>query len=92
MFLQGNRTRLDLEDEDIDKIYTQRIKGSTFLDFTAVDFEKWKVPGSLGKEIRKLINKIKGGKRTLFSLTLCHICNNTEYLLILVLFFPASYH
>src|SRR5256885_4980723 len=33
-FLQGNITRLDLEGEDIDKIYTQRVKGSTFLDLT----------------------------------------------------------
>ncbi|CAG8488057.1 11733_t:CDS:2 [Funneliformis mosseae] len=30
-FLQGNRTRLNLEDEDINKIYTQRVKGDTFL-------------------------------------------------------------
>jgi hypothetical protein len=61
-FLQGNRTSLDLKDEDIDKIYIQRVKGSTFLDFTAVDFERWGVPGSPAKEIEKLINEIKGGK------------------------------
>jgi len=40
IFLQENRTRLDLEDENINKIYIQRVKGSTFLDFTAVDFER----------------------------------------------------
>ena len=89
-FLQGNRTRLDLEDEDINKIYTQRVKGSTFLDFTAVDFERWGVPGSPAKEIEKLINEIKGGKRTSFSCPHRVIfANNTEYSL--VLFFPASY-
>ena len=72
-FLQGNITRLVLEGEDIDKIYTQRVKGSTFLDFTAVDFERWGVPGSPAKEIEKLINEIKGGKRTSFSPTPCYI-------------------
>ncbi|CAG8551597.1 4894_t:CDS:2 [Racocetra fulgida] len=60
-FLQGNKTRLDLDDSDIDKIYTQRVRGSTFLDFTAVDYERWGIPGSPAKEIEKLINKIKGG-------------------------------
>ncbi|RGB41977.1 hypothetical protein C1646_253918 [Rhizophagus diaphanus] len=59
-FLQERRADLDLEGEDIDKIYTQRVKGSTFLDFTAVDFERWGVPGSPAKEIEKLISKIKG--------------------------------
>ncbi|PKK79920.1 hypothetical protein RhiirC2_860250 [Rhizophagus irregularis] len=43
-----------------DQIYTQRVKGSIFLDFTAVDFERWRVPGSPAKEIKKLINEIKG--------------------------------
>ncbi len=33
-FLQNNKTRLDLEDGDIDKIYNQRIKCGTFLDLT----------------------------------------------------------
>ncbi|RIA89104.1 hypothetical protein C1645_825348 [Glomus cerebriforme] len=58
-FLQENRIRLDLEDKDINKIYTQRIKGSTFLDFTAMDFERWGVPSNSAKEIEKLINEIK---------------------------------
>ncbi|CAI2193134.1 10567_t:CDS:2, partial [Funneliformis geosporum] len=55
-----NRARLDLKDENISKIYIQKVKSSTFLDFTVVDFEKWRILGSLAKEIEKLINEIKG--------------------------------
>src|SRR5438105_3529702 len=43
-FLQGNITRLDLEGEDIDKIYTQRVKGNTFLDLTRDDLLAIKIP------------------------------------------------
>jgi len=73
-FLQNNKTGLDLEDGDIEILYNQRVKGSNFYDFTATDFERWGIPGGPAKEIEKLINKIQGGKRTSFSLTLCHTC------------------
>jgi len=72
-FLQGNITRLDLEGEDIDKIYTQRVKGSTFLVLTRDDLLAIKIPLGPAKEIEKLINEIKRGKRTSFSPTPCHI-------------------
>ena len=88
-FLQENRTRLDLEDEDINKIYTQKVKGSTFLDLTRDDLLAIKIPLGPAKEIEKLINEIKGGKRTSFSCPHRVIfANNTEYLPILVPFFP----
>ena|SRR5688572_19331508 len=59
---------------------------TNFLDFTAEDFERWKIPGGPAKDIEKVINEIKRGKRT----SHCAIfANNTENLLILVLFFPA---
>ena len=68
----------------------QEVDGSNFLDFTAEDFERWKIPGGPAKDIEKLIKEIKGGKRFFFPRFYIY-ANNTEYLLILVLFFPASY-
>jgi hypothetical protein len=68
-FLQEKRAKLDLENEDIDIIYNQRVKGDTFLDFKAVDFERWGIPGAPAKKLEKLIDQIKGkkkGKRTSF--------------------------
>ncbi|RHZ53525.1 hypothetical protein Glove_441g114 [Diversispora epigaea] len=59
-FLQNNKTGLDLEDGDIDKIYNQRIKGNNFLDFTATDFERWGIPGGPSKNIETLIKDIQG--------------------------------
>ncbi|CAG8454682.1 2525_t:CDS:2 [Funneliformis caledonium] len=50
----------NLEDEDINKIYTQRVKGNTFLEFTVMNFKRWGIPDSSAKEIKKLINEIKG--------------------------------
>ena len=72
-FLQEKRTELDFEDGDINIIYDQRVKGDTFLDFNAVDFERWGIPGGPSKRIEKLINEINGGKQTSFSLTPRHI-------------------
>jgi hypothetical protein len=51
----------------------QEVDGSNFLDFTAEDFERWKIPGGPAKDIEKVINEIKGGKRTSFLPTACHI-------------------
>ena len=56
--LRRNSDRLDLEDEDINIIYNQRAKGNSFLDFTAVDFKRWEIPGGPAKKIKKLINKV----------------------------------
>ncbi|RHZ58596.1 hypothetical protein Glove_372g93 [Diversispora epigaea] len=64
-FLQNNKTGLDLEDGDIDKIYNQRIKDKNFLDFTAIDFERWGIPGDPSKNIETLIKDIQRGKRKL---------------------------
>jgi hypothetical protein len=73
-FLQNNKTELDLEDGDIDKIYNQKIKGDTFLDLTRDDLLSIQIPLGPAKKIVKLNNDIQGGKRTSFSLTPCHIC------------------
>ncbi|CAG8728177.1 7261_t:CDS:2, partial [Ambispora leptoticha] len=67
-----------------------RVKGDTFL---ALKYEMLVnpplgIPVGPAVKLVEFINKIHGGKRTSFSLTPCHI---REYLLILVLFFPASY-
>ncbi|CAG8571581.1 4291_t:CDS:2, partial [Paraglomus brasilianum] len=59
-FLQKNKARLDLEYRDIEILYNQRVKGSNFFDFTAMDFERWGIPGGPAKEIDKLIKEIKG--------------------------------
>ena len=70
-FLKG---RLSNIGNHIDTItVSQEVDGSTFLDFTATDFERWGITGGPAKRIVKLINDIKGGKRTSFSLTPCHI-------------------
>ncbi|RHZ88573.1 hypothetical protein Glove_22g85 [Diversispora epigaea] len=59
-FLQNKKDSLDLEDRDINIIYNQRVKGSTFLDCTAAAFERWGIPGGPAIAIEKLINEIKG--------------------------------
>ena len=51
-FLRGRRVDLDLEDVDIDMIYNQRVKGDTFLDFNAVDFERWEYRALLPKNLK----------------------------------------
>ncbi|CAG8440772.1 12122_t:CDS:2, partial [Acaulospora colombiana] len=63
-FLQNNKTGLDLEDGDIDKIYNQRIKGDTFLDLARDDLLSIQIPLGPAKKIVKLIKEIQGGKRT----------------------------
>ena len=41
----------------------QMVDGSNFLKFTAIDFERWKIPGGPAKNIEMLINEIiKRGK------------------------------
>ncbi|CAG8450475.1 13258_t:CDS:2 [Funneliformis caledonium] len=39
---------------------SQEVDGSTFLDFTATDFERWGIPGGPAKRIEKLIKDIQG--------------------------------
>ena len=65
-FLKG---RLSNIGNHIDTITSQEVDGSTFLDFTATDFERWGITDGPAKRIVKLINDIQGGKRTSFSLT-----------------------
>ncbi|PKK58231.1 hypothetical protein RhiirC2_796643 [Rhizophagus irregularis] len=61
-FLQERRAELDLdlEGEDIDKIYNQKVlKGSFFLKLTREDLLSINIPLGTAKEILKLISKIK---------------------------------
>ncbi|CAG8704560.1 5836_t:CDS:2, partial [Funneliformis mosseae] len=44
----------------------QEVDGSNFLDFTAENFERWKIPSGPAKDIEKVINELK------------EICNNIE--------------
>jgi hypothetical protein len=70
----------------------QEVDGSNFLDLTLENLSLIQIPLGPAKDIEKLIKEIKRGKRTSFSCPHRVIfANNTEYLLILVLFFPASY-
>ena len=83
-FLQERRADLDLEGEDIDKMYNQKVlKGSTFLELTREDLLSIKIPLGTAKEILKLISKIKRGKRTSFFPALLYlpIIPNTYYIL-----------
>ncbi|PKC55174.1 hypothetical protein RhiirA1_476065 [Rhizophagus irregularis] len=61
-FLQERRAELDLdlESEDINKIYNQKVlKGSFFLKLTQKDLLSINIPLGTAKEILKLISKIK---------------------------------
>jgi hypothetical protein len=90
--LQKKKDRLDLDDTEIDKIYNNKVDGNTFLELTRDDLLSIEIALKPAKEIGKLISQIRGGKRTSFSCPHRVIfANNTEYLLILVLFFPAIY-
>jgi hypothetical protein len=67
-FLNERRAELDLEDEDINKIHDQRVKGDTFL---ALKYEMLvnpplSIPIGPAVNLIDLINKIQGGKRTSF--------------------------
>ena len=52
---------------------TQQVDGDSFLDSTAVDFERWGILGGPAKKIERLIKEIQGGKRTSFSPTRFYI-------------------
>ena len=74
-FLNERRAELDLEDEDINKLHDQRVKGDTFL---ALKYEMLvnpplSIPVGPAVKLIELINEIKGGKRTSFLPTPCHI-------------------
>ncbi|GBB89168.1 hypothetical protein RclHR1_15860003 [Rhizophagus clarus] len=75
-------------DSHIDTLKAQEVDGEAFLALTHEGLKVIEIPLGPSIKIIKLLNDIKGGKRTLF---LPIFANNTEYLLILVLFFPASY-
>ena len=91
-FLQEKKDRLDLDDIEIDKIYNNKVDGNTFLELTREDLLSIGITLKPTKEIGKLISQIRGGKKLHFFFVFSVIfANNTEYLLILVLFFPASY-
>src|SRR6266496_1831461 len=68
-FLNERRAELDLEDEDINKLHDQRVKGDTFL---ALKYEMLvnpplSIPVGPAVKLIELINKIQGGKRTSYS-------------------------
>ncbi|CAG8700162.1 11313_t:CDS:2, partial [Acaulospora morrowiae] len=65
-FLREKKGILDLDDNDIGRIYIQKIKGSNFLDFIAADFERWGIPGGPAKEIEKLISQIQGVQENIY--------------------------
>jgi hypothetical protein len=51
----------------------QEVDGSNFLDLIRDDLLAIKIPLGPAKDIEKVINEIKGGKRTSFLPTPCHI-------------------
>src|SRR6266487_2526117 len=70
-FLKARLKNIDAHINTITEV--QQVDGDSFLDLTAVDFERWSIPGGPAKKIERLIKEIQGGKRTSFSLTPCHI-------------------
>ncbi|CAG8765311.1 10567_t:CDS:1, partial [Ambispora leptoticha] len=54
------KRRLNGIDNHIDTLTVQEVDGSTFLDFTATDFERWGIPGGPSKRIEKLIKNVQG--------------------------------
>jgi hypothetical protein len=76
-FLQRRRTELEFEVNDIDIIYSKKVSGKAFLRLTEEQLTR--VPGTFqldytpASAIADLVKQIKGGKRTSFSLTPCHI-------------------
>ncbi|CAG8604009.1 2397_t:CDS:2, partial [Acaulospora morrowiae] len=59
-FLQERRAELDLEDEDINIIYNQRVRGDIFLKLTEVTLERWGIPGGPAIAITELVKQVKG--------------------------------
>ncbi|GET02513.1 kinase-like domain-containing protein [Rhizophagus clarus] len=64
-FLNERKAELDLEDEDINKLYYQRFKGDTFL---ALKYEMLvnpplSLPAGPAVKLSELINKIQGGEQ-----------------------------
>ena len=70
-FLKARLKNIDAHINTITEV--QQVDGDSFLELTAVDFERWGIPGGPAKKIERLIKEIQGGKRTSFSLTPCHI-------------------
>lgn len=69
--MNERRADLDLEVEDITKLYDNKVKGDTFLDLTRDDLLSIQIPLGPAKNIIKLISDIKGeSKRTSFLSTL----------------------
>ncbi|GES74408.1 crinkler (CRN) family protein, putative [Rhizophagus clarus] len=59
-FLRENRTRLNLEYADIDKIYNEKIDGEAFLALTQDDLTKLGIVLGPVKKVMNLINDIRG--------------------------------
>jgi hypothetical protein len=76
-FLQEKSAELELEVNDIDVIYGQRVSGKVFLRLNEEqltrDSGSFKLPYGPASAIAELVKQIQGGKRTSFSLTPCHI-------------------
>jgi hypothetical protein len=80
-FLKGRLKNLDTH---INTLTAQEVDGEAFLEITQEDLTNLGIPLGPAKKILKLINEIKGGEQSFFSVI---FANNTEYLLILVLSF-----
>src|SRR5437773_2426313 len=71
IFLQAKSTELELEENDIDIIYSKKVSGKAFLRLTEEQLTR--VPGTFqldytpASAIAELVKQIKGGKRTSFS-------------------------
>jgi hypothetical protein len=96
-FLQRNRTDLEIEENDINTIYDQKVTGKVFLRLKEEQLTRDPGPFQLlfgpASSIVSVVNQINKGKRVLKNSQrdIVYFSNNTEYLLILVLFFPVSY-
>ncbi|CAG8705019.1 6165_t:CDS:2, partial [Acaulospora morrowiae] len=58
-FLQERRAELNLEDEDINIIYNQRVRGDIFPKLTEVTLERWGIPGGPAIAIAELVKRVK---------------------------------
>ncbi|CAG8679033.1 4073_t:CDS:10 [Funneliformis mosseae] len=61
-FLKARLKNIDVHINTITE--TQQVDGDSFLDLTAVNFERWGIPGGPAKKIERLINDIQGETTT----------------------------
>ncbi|RIA96857.1 hypothetical protein C1645_871831 [Glomus cerebriforme] len=56
-FLKARLKNIDVHINTITE--TQQVDGDSFLDLTAIDFERWGIPGEPAKKIKRLIKEIQ---------------------------------